>query len=857
MSTDHSDPPPEQQPQEEEPRSRIQGQPRVEQQQQQRRPEKQDPGEAGPVVHQTNHHINTGGNRQSPPNNTKKGDKPQKTSSKKQVDEQQQRHNEEEEKEKEDDPEEETSGHSKDEYAHLPKGDRALVQVGTRVAVYWRGDDLYFTGVVQKTRPHKKKCFYVVYDDGDTEWLSFAKIPFVILSGGLAVVNESTNDQREDGPMIMEPKGDQDPHGIESPETDKDETLVAPTASPDYSRTDMAAPVTDREAIGESNQSEKKGQEEEEQQEPQEKEELVGPSCNSDTQAPEAQSTSSLSALGSVANAGTVTGESLSTIKKKKKKKKLKMYSHLDWVNDDNWVLGAIKHKASKTPSSSPTPKDAIVISSSSMIRDTSARKQDRGKEQEGNLAIDTMMESKPKTDKASSEKLPKELGDETVEESSFPLWALELGDVHIPISEKVKLGRRRSRPVETGPALSSPIDNKKAPSQVDTSNDKPKKEHTGKRPAELDSGPSRPKKQCKIRKESCPPSIKSEGKVSKADCKSKVLSTRSEPKREKVSKADSKSNVLSSLPASPDGKRTAEDSSSPRPGKKQKLLQKKGSPESMNSTMTQKPCDKHGLEIGISMEITSSEVDSAEAKRRKEEARTLSPDEVRAILGEDLPCSGSSNWVRRSARMPSRAALMSPNTQVLLHKLSTNDEDMIVLKMKKYVSDPATPSVVIDAVLDALEENENCESLYIQNYNEGMKDDQVLRLLAILKRPSCKIWCLNIGETYKVKRKTWKKFARGLRHTKVTHMYASEHTISAELKEYIRATIRDNRKKHNMHVDPNNLDTIVKCTHCWWNPINAKVLRPYLHAKGYAHILDDKEAQGARGTMSAEQELV
>lgn len=39
----------------------------------------------------------------------------------------------------------------------------------------------------------------------------------------------------------------------------------------------------------------------------------------------------------------------------------------------------------------------------------------------------------------------------------------------------------------------------------------------------------------------------------------------------------------------------------------------------------------------------------------------------------------------------------------------------MVVLKLKKYLSDPDTPTVIIDAALDALEENRNCEALYIQ----------------------------------------------------------------------------------------------------------------------------------------------
>lgn len=131
------------------------------------------------------------------------------------------------------------------------------------------------------------------------------------------------------------------------------------------------------------------------------------------------------------------------------------------------------------------------------------------------------------------------------------------------------------------------------------------------------------------------------------------------------------------------------------------------------------------------------------------------------------------------------------------------------------------------------------------------MRDEQVMHLLRVLKRPACKIWCLNIGETYNVRTETWEKFAEGLKDTKITHMYASEHTISTELKDQIRSTIRNNRSKHNMHCDPSNLDTIVQCTHCWWNPINTKALRPYIRQRGYEQILHDAEAQGLQGTMS------
>lgn len=138
-----------------------------------------------------------------------------------------------------------------------------------------------------------------------------------------------------------------------------------------------------------------------------------------------------------------------------------------------------------------------------------------------------------------------------------------------------------------------------------------------------------------------------------------------------------------------------------------------------------------------------------------------------------------------------------------------------------------------------------------MQNFNEGMRDEQVIHLLRILQQPSCKIWCVNIGENYNVSDETWGRFTKGLIHTKITHMYASEHTITSEMKDEIRFTIRENRKKHDMHINPNNLDVIIQCTHCWWNPINAKILRPFLKKKGYENVLEDKEAQGLQGSKS------
>jgi hypothetical protein len=79
--------------------------------------------------------------------------------------------------------------------------------------------------------------------------------------------------------------------------------------------------------------------------------------------------------------------------------------------------------------------------------------------------------------------------------------------------------------------------------------------------------------------------------------------------------------------------------------------------------------------------------------------------------------------------------------------------------------------------------------------------------------------------------------------------MYASEHTITPKLKDKFRDVIRENRSKHRLHIDPNNLDVIVQCTHCWWNPVNAGVLQPYIRNSSYYHILFEEETLGLKGT--------
>lgn len=96
---------------------------------------------------------------------------------------------------------------------------------------------------------------------------------------------------------------------------------------------------------------------------------------------------------------------------------------------------------------------------------------------------------------------------------------------------------------------------------------------------------------------------------------------------------------------------------------------------------------------------------------------KALTDSEIRKILQQDSSAFGSDNstWVRRSSRQPSKNLINSASVKDLLNRLQCNDSDMVVLKMKKYLNDPNVPPLVMDAALDALEENSNCQALYIQ----------------------------------------------------------------------------------------------------------------------------------------------
>ena len=154
-------------------------------------------------------------------------------------------------------------------------------------------------------------------------------------------------------------------------------------------------------------------------------------------------------------------------------------------------------------------------------------------------------------------------------------------------------------------------------------------------------------------------------------------------------------------------------------------------------------------------------------------------------------------------------------------------DPALKVLRLKQYLDADANP-LTIDTVLDALMNCTMCEALYIQNFEKGMLDEQVEHLGQVLKQRN--IWALNIGENFAISTPGWEKFARVLKDTHVTHMYASEPNfggISGKLKKQMRETIRDNRKKDTRHKSFDHIDVICQIGQMWWNPRNHIIETP------------------------------
>ncbi|CAM9711328.1 unnamed protein product [Ectocarpus sp. 6 AP-2014] len=202
----------------------------------------------------------------------------------------------------------------------------------------------------------------------------------------------------------------------------------------------------------------------------------------------------------------------------------------------------------------------------------------------------------------------------------------------------------------------------------------------------------------------------------------------------------------------------------------------------------------------------------------------------------------------KRSSRVPGTSALESPCLVRLLAQIRANDSAVTVLKLHNCI--PADSSaLVIDAVLEALLLNSNCQALYIQNQSNGLGDEQLVKLAKVLQRGN--IWCLNAGENSGISTPAWWHFVKEVEKTNVTHAFLSE-CIPVGLKRAMRTAIRVNRAKHTRHRSASNIDVIKRCTHMWWDPINSKKLQEELvtaRIKGNRH---NKRAR-AEGANDAE----
>lgn len=59
--------------------------------------------------------------------------------------------------------------------------DLSKIAVGSRVAVWWDGDEQYYNGTIKKERSHRKQFLVEYDDDGKCEWLDFAEHDFKLL----------------------------------------------------------------------------------------------------------------------------------------------------------------------------------------------------------------------------------------------------------------------------------------------------------------------------------------------------------------------------------------------------------------------------------------------------------------------------------------------------------------------------------------------------------------------------------------------------------------------------------------------------------------------------------------------------
>ena len=136
------------------------------------------------------------------------------------------------------------------------------------------------------------------------------------------------------------------------------------------------------------------------------------------------------------------------------------------------------------------------------------------------------------------------------------------------------------------------------------------------------------------------------------------------------------------------------------------------------------------------------------------------------------------------------------------------------VLRVKHFLPSSAVGRAAIYAVLDALTVNTRVQALYLQNFERGVGDAEIDKLIDVLKLG--RIWAVNLGENGDVSKDAWRRLAAALPATAVSFLYVSEHHIlRTDIKDKLRAAARANRSRLPP-VDP-AVARVVK--NMWYNP--------------------------------------
>jgi hypothetical protein len=78
----------------------------------------------------------------------------------------------------------------------------------------------------------------------------------------------------------------------------------------------------------------------------------------------------------------------------------------------------------------------------------------------------------------------------------------------------------------------------------------------------------------------------------------------------------------------------------------------------------------------------------------------------------------------------------------------------------------------------------------------QGLQNEQLMKLLTVLKTANSEIQALNLGESPDVSMEMWRNFATALHDTNVGYLYVSDHNLHPGLKNDMKKTIKKNRKR-------------------------------------------------------------